>query len=130
MPLKMPKLYIKKKCYEVNKWMLENLDDTDLLYEVGVLSSCHEIEHCSCCKHWLKWCLEILINRWDEIRYINFFNAIKIIKQNRFFFTDDFLNRYREENEQKVQSMLDFINLHMSHYRRFMRIKNFSIFLI
>ena len=111
MPLKMPKLYIKKKCYGVNKWMLENLDDIDLLYEVGVLLSCHEIEHCSCCKHWSKWCLEILINRWDEIRHINFFDAIKIIKQSRFFFTNDFLNRYREGNKQKVQSIVRFYKL-------------------
>ena len=43
MPLKMRKLYLKKKCYRINKWMLENLGDIDLLYEIGILSSCHEI---------------------------------------------------------------------------------------
>ena len=130
MLLKMPKLYVKKKCYRVNKWMLENLDDIDLLCEVGVLSSCHEIRHCSCCKHLLKWCLRILINRWEEIRCINFFDAIKIIKQNRFFFTNDFLIDIGRKTNKKFKASLDFINLQMSHYRRFMKIKNFSIFLI
>ena len=48
----MPKLYMKKKCYGVNKWMLENLDDINLLYEIGVLSNCYEMKN-------------ILMNRWD-----------------------------------------------------------------
>ena len=108
MPLKMPRLYIKKKCYGVNRWMLENLDDIDLLYEVGILPSCNEIKHCSCCKHLLKWCLQILQYRWDEIRFINFFEAMKVIKQNKSFFTNDFYNRYWEENEKKVLSIISF----------------------
>ena len=78
------------------------------LYEVGVLLSCHEIEHCSCCRHLLKWCLEILCNRWDEIRFINFFDAMKVIKQNRSFFGNDVLNRYWEQNEEKVKSIISF----------------------
>ena len=52
----MPKLYIvhAKKCFGLKKWMLENLDDIDLLYEVGVLSNSHEIEKCNCCRRLLK----------------------------------------------------------------------------
>ena len=104
----MLRLYIKKKCYGVNRWMLENLDAIDLLYEVDVLSSCNEIKHCSCCKHLLKWCLEILQNRWEEIRFINFFDAMKVIKQNKSFFTNDFYHRYWEENEKNVLSIISF----------------------
>ena len=59
----------------------------------------------------LKWCLKILISRWDEIRYINFFDAIKDIKQNRAFFKNDFLKKYWEENEEKVQSIIRFYKL-------------------
>ena len=90
MPLKMPKLYMKKKCYGVNKWMLENLDDINLLYEIGVLSNCYEMKN-------------ILMNRWDEIRYINFFDAMKILKKNKELFSDDFFISYWEKNEQKVK---------------------------
>ena len=125
----MPKLYIKKKCYGVNKWMLENLDDIDLLYEVGVLSSCHEIEHCSCCKHLLKWCLGILINRWDEIRYI-ISMQLKLLNKTGSFLQMIFEIDIGKKTNKKFKASLDFINLQMSHYRRFMRIKNFSIFLI
>ena len=90
MPLKMPKLYMKKKCYGVNKWMLENLDDINLLYEIGVLSNCYERKN-------------ILMNRWDEIRYINFFDAMKILKQNKEIFSDDIFISYWEKNEQTVK---------------------------
>ena len=55
--------------------------------------------------------MKILINRWDEIRYINFFDAIKDIKQNRAFFKNDFLKKYWEENEEKVQSIIRFYKL-------------------
>lgn len=90
----MPRLQIKNKRFGVNRWMLENSDDIDLLYEVCILSSCDEIKHCSCRKHLLKWCLEILQNRWDEIRFINFFDALKVLEQNKLFFTIDFYNWY------------------------------------
>lgn len=90
MPLKIPKLFMKKKCYGVNKWILENLDDINLLYEIGVLSNCYEMKN-------------ILMNRWDEIRYINFFDAMKILKQNKELFSDDFFISYWEKNEQKVK---------------------------
>ena len=93
----MPRLQIKNKRFGVNRWMLENLDDIDLLYEVCILSSCDEIKHCSCHKHLLKWCLEILQNRWDEIRFINFFDALKVLEQNKLFFTIDFYNWYWEK---------------------------------
>ena len=86
----MPKLYMKKKCYGVNKWMLENLDDINLLYEIGVLSNCYERKN-------------ILMNRWDEIRYINFFDAMKILKQNKEIFSDDIFISYWEKNEQTVK---------------------------
>ena len=104
----MPRLQIKNKCFSVNRWMLENLDDIEFLYKVCILSSCYEIKHCSCCKHLLKWCLQILPNRWDEIRFINFFNAIKVLEQNKSFFTIDFYNWYWEKNEEKVLDLISF----------------------
>ena len=97
----MPRLQIKNKCFGVNKWMLENLDDIDLLYDVCILSSCDEIKHCSCCKHLLKWCFQILQNRWDEIRFINFFDAMKVLEQNKSVFTINFYNWYWEKDEEK-----------------------------
>ena len=108
MPLVMPRLQIKNKCFGFNRWMLENFDDIDLLYEVCILSSCNEIKHCPCYKHLLKWCLQILQNRWDEIRFINFFDAMKVLEQNKSFFTIDFYNWYWEKNEEKVLNLISF----------------------
>ena len=83
-------MHEKKKCYGVTKWMLENLDDIDLLYQIGVLSNCYEMKN-------------ILMNRWDEIRYINFFDAMKILKRNKEIFSDDIFISYWEKNEQTVK---------------------------
>ena len=43
------------------------------------------------------------MNRWDEIRYINFFDAMKILKRNKEIFSDDIFISYWEKNEQTVK---------------------------
>ena len=97
MPLKkMPKLNIKNKCFGVARWMYRDLDDIDLLCKICVLSNCSEIQHCTCCRHLLKWCLDILMNRWDEIRSINFWDAMKIVKDNKDLFPEDIYLHYWE----------------------------------
>lgn len=66
--------------------MYDELDDIDLLCEIGVLSNCKEIGRCCPCRHLLRFCISILMNRWDEFRYINFFDAMKVIKNSRKLF--------------------------------------------
>lgn len=68
---------IHSKTYGVTKKEYEELDDIDLLIEVGFLIQCKQIGFCRTCKKLLKFCLTILVNHWDEIRFINLFEAIQ-----------------------------------------------------
>ena len=58
----MPKLSMKPRSYGVNRWMYQDLDDVDLLIEISFSSNCSKTI-CDVCKHLLKWCLDILMNR-------------------------------------------------------------------
>ena len=60
------------KTYGVTKREYEMFDDIDLLIEVGFLIQCEAIDRCGTCRKLLRFCLQILIDCWDEIRFINF----------------------------------------------------------
>ena len=47
-------------------------DDIDLLIEIGFLIQCEAIDRCGTCRKLLRFCLQTLIDHWDEIRFINF----------------------------------------------------------
>ena len=54
------------KSYGVAKY--EKFDDIDLLCEIGFLIQCDVIDRCCACRQLPKFCIKILLNRWDEIR--------------------------------------------------------------
>ena len=75
-----------RNCFGVTRWQYEELDEMDLLCEIGVLSNCKDISQCRNCTHLLRFCISILMDRWDEFRYINFFDAMKVIKNSSKLF--------------------------------------------
>ena len=87
------------KTYGITKKEYEELDDIDLLIEVGFLIQCKQIGFCRTCKKLLKFCLTILVNRWDEIRFINLFEAIQMIKNCKGFLKMvDILDHWRKHS--------------------------------
>ena len=64
----------------------KKLDDIDLLCEISIFSSCEINGLCCVCKKHMKWCIEILMLRWDFFKNIDFYSALEIVKQNRRFF--------------------------------------------
>ena len=46
------------------------------------------------------------MNRWDEIRYINFWDATKIVKDNKDLFSEDTYLNYWEKNFKKVNDLV------------------------
>ena len=54
--------------------------------EIGVLLNCKYIAWCHTGRHLLRFCISILMNRWDEFRYISFFDAMKVIKNSSKLF--------------------------------------------
>ena len=84
----------------VTRYEYEMSDDIELLMEIGFLIQCDMIDGCRACRHLLKFCIKILLNRSDEIRFIDFFDALKIIKDNKDFFKKaDILLNWRENRE-------------------------------
>ena len=86
--------------------MYEELDDIDLLCEIGVLSNCKEIGRCCPCRHLLRFCISILMNRWDEFRYINFFDPMKVIKHSIKLFMTSIVLDHWVDNKKKVKKLI------------------------
>ena len=94
------------KTYGVTKKEYEMLDDIDLLIEVGFLIQCEAVDRCGTCRKLLRFCLKILINRLDEIRFINFFDAIEMVKNCKSFFKMVDILEHRRLNRTLVKNFL------------------------
>ena len=48
----------------------------------------------------LKFCIKILLNKWDEIHFIDFFDALKVVRNYKDFFknTDFVLHRHEKRH--------------------------------
>lgn len=67
------------------------------MIEVGILSNCKLIDRCRPCRHNLRFCLQVLINKWDEFRFFNIEIALKIVKSNKKLFqTSIVLDHYSD----------------------------------
>ena len=72
--------------YGISKWEFARLDDVDLLCEIIIFSSCKWPGLCGSCRLHLMWCLEILQNRLDDLKYTDFYDALKVVKENKKLF--------------------------------------------
>ena len=84
----MPKMNFNKGLFEVRKWQYTKFDDIELLCKISIFSSCKIDELCRVCSKHLRWCIEILMMRWDFVTNIDFYSALEVLKNNRQFFND------------------------------------------
>ena len=84
----MPKINFNKGLFEVRKWQYTKLDDIELLCKISIFSSCKIDGLCCVCSKHLRWCIEILMMRWDFVTNIDFYSALEVLKNNRQFFND------------------------------------------
>ena len=103
---KVKKLDFRRNSFGVTKWMYEELDDIELLCELGVLSNRKQIATCQPCRHLLRFCISILINRWDEFRYINFFDAVKVIRNSKNLFATSIVLDHWVDNKKKAEKLM------------------------
>ena len=98
-----------KGIFGIRKWQTERLDDINLLSEISIFSSCSWPGICGVCKKHLRWCIDILQKRWNNNCYIDFFDVLEVVKNNREIFND--LNFLRKGY---IQSLIcrknDFFN--------------------
>ena len=91
---------LSRNSFGVTRWQYEELDDIELLCKVGVLSNCKDIGQCRTCRHLLRFFISILMNRLDEFRYINFFDAMKVIKNtSKLFKTSQVLDDWTSKEK-------------------------------
>ena len=95
-----------RNSFGVTKWMYKELDDIDLLCEIGILSNCKEIARCHPCRYLLRFCVSILMNRLDEFRFINFFDAMKVIRNSRKLFTTSTVLDHWVNNKKRVKKLI------------------------
>ena len=104
--LEMPKVNFNKGVCGVRKWQFARLDDLDLLCEVNIFLTCSWPGGCRVCRKYLTWCLEILMDRWNYIRYIDFYYAPDVVKNNRKLFNQSFNFESAQRKKQRMDELL------------------------
>ena len=69
--------------FGIRKWQFGCSDDIDLLCEICIFSNCSWSRLCRVCKKYLRWCLELLQDRWNTEKYIDFYDALQIVRDNK-----------------------------------------------
>lgn len=64
-----------KKRFGVKYFQCKELDCIDLYIEMSILLNC---KWCRSCIHLLKWVVKILVQKWDDIRFINLEEALSL----------------------------------------------------
>lgn len=68
------------------------------------------------------------MNRWDEIRYIDFFDALKTIRENKDLFVEDPVLKNWVNNEKNIKDMVKiykwtgYVVHAISEYRKLFRV--------
>ena len=77
-------------------------DCVDLYIEMLILLNCELIDHCKTCTYLLRWILEILQQKWDTIRFIEFEVALSLATKLKFFVLDDTIMDHYRSNKNIV----------------------------
>ena len=77
-------------------------DCVNLYIEMLILLNCELIDQCKTCTYLLRWILEILQQKWDTIRFIEFEVALSLAKKLKFFVLDDTITDHYRSNKKIV----------------------------
>ena len=86
MPRTFSPININEGRYGVRKYQFAALDDIDLLCEISIFSSFLWPGLCGACQKHLTWCIEILQQRWNVEKYIDFYDALRVVRENKILF--------------------------------------------
>ena len=67
-----------RKRYGATKWQDENFDCVNLYIKLLISLNCQFIDRSRPCRHFLRWIIEILHDKWDNIRLIDLDEALKM----------------------------------------------------
>ena len=70
------------------------LDWVDMYIEILFLLNCELTDQCRTCRYLLGWLLEILEQKWDTMRFINFELALLLAKELKFIVASNTITDY------------------------------------
>lgn len=79
------RMEFKKKRFGVAKWHYKQLDCIDLFIKLLILTSCQLMDKCRPCRHLLRFRVNVLRSKWDDIRFIDFDEALALAKYLKVF---------------------------------------------
>ena len=56
------------------------MDCIDLFIELLILTNCQFMDKCRPCRHLLRFVVDVLRSKWDDIRFIDFEEALALAK--------------------------------------------------
>ena len=99
------KISIERNRFGVCKKEYWFLDWVDLYIEILFLLNCELIDQCRTCRCLLGWILEILEQKWDTIRFIEFELALLLAKELKFFVMGNTATDYYRQNKETVRTI-------------------------
>lgn len=96
------KIEIERGRYGVCKKEYWKFDCVDLYIELLILLNCELIGKCRSCTNLLKWIIDILKNKWDDIKFINFEKSLEIAKNIKSFVPRSVLEEHAQ-NRSKIK---------------------------
>ena len=84
------KIEISRGRYGVCKYQYWKLDCLDLFIELLILLNCKILGTCRPCTNLLRFVVETLRNKWDDIRFIDFEEALALLKISKPWYLDLF----------------------------------------
>lgn len=79
------RMEFKKKRFGVSEWHYKQLDCIDLFMELLILTNCQFMDKCRSCRHLLRFVVDVLRSKWDDIGFINFDEALALAKYLKVF---------------------------------------------
>lgn len=117
-----------KNSFGVRRWEYhEKLDEIDLLIEIGILSNCKIINRCRPCRFLLRHAIDFCMIKWDKFCFINFFDALKIIKQNNKLFKSSIVLDHYIDNKELIKKIIKLFRYEKSPNEAIRKYRDFFI---
>ena len=92
--------------FEAAKRHYEKLDCVDSYIELLILINCCFLNKCRPCRHHLKYVIDLLIEKWDDIRFIKFEDALELAKYLKTFVPSSFVLDHYQINRKLLKKMI------------------------
>ena len=100
------KIDFSRGTYGVRRWQYENFDCMDLYIELLIIINCEIIDRYRPCRLFLKWIVQLLIHKWDTIRYIEFEEALRRANYLKILFSKSFPMEHFKLNRKFLKCMI------------------------